>query len=122
MLKSVKVKSIKSVWVEPTYDIEMSKNHNFIANWIVTHNSHSAAYWKLAWIWWYYKANYPIEFYCWMLQTLGQVSWKVEGTEKDKIFMLLNDYKDHWYKLLYPDIIKVILLLRLIKTYKLDKN
>lgn len=116
MLKSVKVKSIKPVWVEQTYDIEMSKNHNFVANWIVTHNSHSAAYWKLAWIWGYYKANYPIEFYCWMLQTLGQVSWKVEGTEKDKIFMLLNDYKDHWYKLLYPDINKSDI------TFKIDKN
>lgn len=103
-LQLIKVKSIRYVWIEPTYDIEMKKNHNFFANGVVTHNSHSAAYWKLAWIGGYYKANYPLEFYCGMLQTLGQVSGKVERTEKDKVFMLLSDYKNHGYKLLYPDI------------------
>lgn len=78
--------------------------------------AHAAAYWMLSWIGAYYKANYTLEFYCGMLQTLGQVSWKVEGTEKDKVFMLLNDYKDHGYKLLYPDINRSEI------SFNIDKN
>lgn len=78
--------------------------------------AHSEAYWLLAWIQAYYKANYPLEFYCWMLQTLKQVSWKVEWTEKDKVKNLLLDYKEHWFKLLSPDINKSE------TTFKIDKD
>lgn len=104
MVRPVKVKSITYIWKKPTYDISMSKNHNFFANNILTHNSHAEAYSILAWVWAYYKANYPLEFYCWMLSSLWQSTGKVEWTSKDKVYMLLLDYKQHGYKLLYPDI------------------
>lgn len=104
-MKPVKVKRITKLnIIDSTYDIEMSKNHNFFANSILTHNSHSEAYSLLAWIGQYYKQNYPIDFYCWMLQTLGQVSWSMKDGDKDKVKNLLMDYKSKGYELLYPDI------------------
>ena len=59
--------------------------------------AHAAAYWMFAWIQWYYKSNYPLEFYAWTLKTLPDKS-------EDKINLLLKDYKKHWFKLLPPDI------------------
>src|SRR5699024_9249617 len=45
-----------------TYDLEMPETHNFVANGLIVHNSHSAAYgvitYQTAWL----KANYPVEF------------------------------------------------------------
>lgn len=59
--------------------------------------AHAEAYAMLAWIQGFYKANYPLEFYAWTLKTLPDKS-------EDKVNLLLKDYKDHWYKLLPPDI------------------
>lgn len=104
ILKPVKIKSIKNIGFQETYDLTTKKNHNFFVNWILTHNSHSASYGLLAWIQAYYKANYPLEFYVWMLQTLEQVSGKVRYWEKDKVYQLLRDYQAHWYELIFPNI------------------
>lgn len=48
---------------QPVYDVEMADEmHCFVANGIVTHNSHTAAYgvttWRTAWL----KANHPLAF------------------------------------------------------------
>src|SRR5438093_1528279 len=47
---------------EPTYDIEVPGPASFIANGIVVHNSHAAAYALVAYQTAYFKANYPVEF------------------------------------------------------------
>ena len=50
---------------EMTYDIEMcGEEHNYIANGIVTHNSHGVGYALLAYETAYLKANYTVEFIC----------------------------------------------------------
>lgn len=51
-------------YAEMTYDIEMEDNGpaNFLANGLVSHNSHSVAYGINAYQAAYLKANYPIEF------------------------------------------------------------
>src|SRR5690606_13681728 len=50
--------------VEPVYDVEMAEgtDHNFLANGIVSHNSHSAAYGQLAYVTAFLKANWPAAY------------------------------------------------------------
>lgn len=56
------VKSIEFSGIEETYDLEIGQTHNFIANGIIVHNSHSAAYAMISYRTAYLKANYPVEF------------------------------------------------------------
>ena len=54
--------SITRCGVEPVYDVEMDDaNHSFIANGIVSHNSHSLAYAKVTFLTAYAKANWPAQ-------------------------------------------------------------
>ncbi len=47
---------------EMTYDVAVSPHHTFLANDIVTHNSHAASYGKVAYQTAYMKAHYPVEY------------------------------------------------------------
>lgn len=59
-----RVVSIEFVGVEPTYDIEMAtEEHNFIANGIVSHNSHCYTYAMLSYWMLYLKVHHAREFY-----------------------------------------------------------
>lgn len=54
---------------EDVYDLEMfDEPHNFIANGIVSHNSHSAAYSLISYHCQYLKQHYPLEFWTASLQ------------------------------------------------------
>ncbi|HEV3048844.1 MAG TPA: hypothetical protein VGX50_00965, partial [Longimicrobium sp.] len=57
-----RVLSIEYVGEKQTYDLEVPVTHNFVANDIIVHNSHSAAYslvaYQTAWL----KVYYPAEF------------------------------------------------------------
>jgi DNA polymerase-3 subunit alpha len=57
-----RVVSIEYVGEKQTYDLEVPVTHNFVANDIIVHNSHSAAYslvaYQTAWL----KVYYPAEF------------------------------------------------------------
>ena len=73
-----KVLSIDEPLVEMTYDIEMcGDEHNYIANDIVTHNSHGVGYalltYETAWL----KSNYTVEFLCAKLQNSAGDSEKL---------------------------------------------
>lgn len=56
--------SITPAGTEMTYDVEMAAgtDHNFIANGIVSHNSHSAGYGYLAYVTAFLKANWPAQY------------------------------------------------------------
>ncbi|WP_114906729.1 DNA polymerase III subunit alpha [Ornithinimicrobium murale] len=56
--------SIVSAGKQMTYDVEMAEGteHNFVANGLVSHNSHSAAYGFVGYITAYLKANWPSHF------------------------------------------------------------
>lgn len=55
--------SIEYVGEEMTYDLEMEDHgHNFVANGIVTHNSHATAYSIVSYQTMWLKVNYPREF------------------------------------------------------------
>ena len=56
--------SIEYVGKEETYDLEMFEEpHNYVANGIVSHNSHSTAYAITAYWCQYLKVKYPLEFF-----------------------------------------------------------
>ena len=57
-----KVVSIEYIGKKPTYDLEIAKTHNFVANDIIVHNSHAAAYSVLAFKTAYMKAHFPPEY------------------------------------------------------------
>ncbi len=54
--------AIEYVGLKQTYDLEIARTHNFVANDIIVHNSHSAAYSIVAYQTAYLKAHYPAEF------------------------------------------------------------
>jgi DNA polymerase-3 subunit alpha len=57
-----RIKEFELLGEEPTYDIAVPGPANFIANGIVVHNSHAAAYALVAYQTAYFKTNYPVEF------------------------------------------------------------
>jgi DNA polymerase III, alpha subunit len=56
------VDTIEDTGVEEVYDLTVEGTHNFVANDLVVHNSHSAAYSLVAYRTAYLKAHYPPEF------------------------------------------------------------
>lgn len=56
------VVSITPIGKEMTYDLTVPEHHNFIANGLITHNSHAASYGRVAYQTAYMKANYPVEY------------------------------------------------------------
>jgi len=63
-----------------TYDVEMDDvGHNFVANGIVSHNSHSVAYGQTAYITAYLKANWPSQYGAALLAVTAQDD-KRQGT------------------------------------------
>jgi len=61
LARLVPIESIERDGSMPTFDLEMADgtDHNFVANGMVSHNSHSAAYGQLAWMTAWLKANWP---------------------------------------------------------------
>lgn len=57
-----RVVSIEAAGEQRTYDLEIADTHNFVANDIVVHNSHSVAYSVVAYHTAYLKTHYPAEF------------------------------------------------------------
>ncbi len=56
------VVSIEPAGVEDVYDLTVETDHNFVANGLIVHNSHSTAYALVAYQTAYLKAHYPVEF------------------------------------------------------------
>lgn len=67
-----RVVSIEYAGEEMTYDLEMdAEEHNFFANGICSHNSHSLAYATIALWTAYMKAHHPTEYYAACMGTVG---------------------------------------------------
>jgi len=91
-----RVKSVEYIGKEGTYDLEIENVHNFIANGIIVHNSHSAAYAMISYRTAYLKANYPVEFMAALLTS--------ERDNTDKIVEYVNEAGKMGLKVLPPDI------------------
>lgn len=90
------IKDIKAAGTRETYDITVQDDHNFVANGIIVHNSHSAAYALVAYRTAYLKTHYLTEFMAALLTS--------ETGNTDKILEYMNDCKEHNIKMLPPDI------------------
>ncbi|RTR27751.1 DNA polymerase III subunit alpha [Deinococcus radiophilus] len=90
------ITSIEPAGEAQTYDLEVPGTHNFVANGLVVHNSHSAAYgvitYQTAWL----KANYPVEFMAALLT--------VERRDSDKVAEYVSDARKMDVRVLPPDI------------------
>jgi DNA polymerase-3 subunit alpha len=79
-----------------TYDLEVAETHNFVANDVVVHNSHSVAYsvlsYQTAWL----KAHYPAEFMAALLSS--------EIGSTDKVVQYINEARELRCEILPPDV------------------
>jgi DNA polymerase-3 subunit alpha len=90
------ISAVEYIGEEPTYDIEVADTHNFIADGIIVHNSHSAAYAVISYQTAYLKANYPVEFVAALLTS-------VMGN-KDKVPQYVNECRRSSIEVLPPDV------------------
>ncbi|MBI4561035.1 MAG: DNA polymerase III subunit alpha, partial [Candidatus Rokubacteria bacterium] len=81
---------------EATYDFEVPGAQSFIANGIVAHNSHGAAYAVVAYQTAYLKANYPVEFMAALLTS--------EMGDTDKIVKYMEECRAMGIQVLPPDV------------------
>jgi DNA polymerase-3 subunit alpha len=91
-----RVVSVEYAGKADTYDIEIEGIHNFIANGIIVHNSHSAAYAMISYRTAYLKANFPVEFMTALLTS--------ERDNTDKIVEYVNEAQRMNLEVLPPNI------------------
>ncbi len=82
--------------VEPTYDFAVPGAGSFIANGVVVHNSHAAAYALVAYQTAYFKANYPVEFMAALLTS--------EMGDTDKIVKYIEECRAMGLRVDPPDV------------------
>ena len=79
-----------------TYDLEIAETHNFIANDIIVHNSHSAAYALVSYQTIWLKAHYPAAFMAAVL------SADMDNT--DKVVTFVDDCRQAGLEVVAPDV------------------
>ncbi|HMQ12303.1 MAG TPA: DNA polymerase III subunit alpha, partial [Candidatus Competibacter phosphatis] len=91
-----RVVSIESRGIADTYDLTVEEDHNFVANGLVVHNSHSAAYalvsYQTAWL----KAHYPAAFMAAVLSS--------DMDKTDKVVVFIEECRRMDLKLVPPAI------------------
>ncbi|NQU82914.1 MAG: DNA polymerase III subunit alpha [Parcubacteria group bacterium] len=91
-----RIKSIKYAGKEQTYDLTVEKNHNFVANGFIVHNSHAIAYAMIAYNTAYLKAHFSVEFMAAVLTS--------ERNDVERISFLIDECKEMQIEVLAPDI------------------
>ncbi|MBN2831578.1 MAG: DNA polymerase III subunit alpha [Candidatus Omnitrophica bacterium] len=91
-----RVLSVEYLGRGKTYDLEIEGIHNFIANGIIVHNSHSTAYALISYRTAFLKANYPVEFMTALLTS--------ERDNTDKIVEYVSEAQRMGLAVLPPDI------------------
>ena len=91
-----KIESIEPLGKEMTYDLEIAETHNFIANDIIVHNSHSAAYALVSYQTIWLKAHYPAAFMAAVL------SADMDNT--DKVVTFVDDCRQAGLEVVAPDV------------------
>jgi DNA polymerase-3 subunit alpha len=91
-----RVVSIEPQGIEETFDLTVAVDHNFVADGLVVHNSHSAAYalitYQTAWL----KAHYPVELLCAILTS--------DKDRIDKVVRTIADARAMGVTVLPPDV------------------
>jgi len=91
-----RIVSIEPAGIEDTYDLTVEGDHNFVADGLIVHNSHSAAYalvaYQCAWL----KAHHPAEF---MAATLTS-----EMSDSARVVTLIEECRRMGMTILPPDV------------------
>src|SRR5205823_2119058 len=82
--------------VEETYDLTVEGDHNFVADGLIVHNSHSAAYGLITYQTAYLKAHYPVEFMAALLTS--------EKDNTDKVVAHIAEARASGITVLQPDV------------------
>jgi DNA polymerase-3 subunit alpha len=91
-----RVVSVEPLGVQETFDLTVAEDHNFVADGLIVHNSHSAAYalitYQTAWL----KAHYPVELLCAILTS--------DKDRIDKVVRTIADARAMGVTVLPPDV------------------
>jgi DNA polymerase-3 subunit alpha len=98
-----RITSIEPAGVQDTYDLTVEIDHNFVADGIVVHNSHSTAYALIAYMTAYLKAHYPVEFMAALLS--GDIPGR-NFKSKDALVEHLEDCQRMNIEVVPPDVNK----------------
>ena len=90
------VKEISFEGSADTYDLTVPKDHNFVANDIIVHNSHAASYGIVAYQTSYMKAHYPVQYMTAVLQA--------EAADSDKVAAIVHECSRMDIEVLPPDV------------------
>ena len=91
-----RVVSIEPEGVAETYDLTVDVDHNFIADGLIVHNSHSAAYALITYQTAFLKAHYPVELLCGIMTS--------DRDKVDKVVRTIADARAMGVTVLPPDV------------------
>jgi DNA polymerase-3 subunit alpha len=94
-----RVVSIEPAGVQDTYDLTVADDHNFVADGLVVHNSHTAAYAEVGYQTAYLKAHYPAEFMAALLSSEIE-----DGNKRDIMVDHIADARRLGVDVLPPDV------------------
>ena len=91
-----RITEIRLDGIEETYDLTVDVDHNFVADGLMVHNSHSVAYGLISYQTAYLKANHPLEYMAALLNS--------RGGDFDKLKQTILDAHAHGLVVHKPDI------------------
>ncbi len=95
------VVAVEPKGVQDTYDLTVETDHNFVADGLIVHNSHSTAYALIAYMTAYLKAHYKVEFMAALLS--GDIPGR-NFKRKDALVEHLEDCQRMEITVLPPDV------------------
>lgn len=94
-----RVVSVEYVGVQDTYDLTVDVDHNFVANGLIVHNSHTAAYAQIGYQTAYLKAHYTAEYMAALLSS--EID---DGNRRDVFIDHISDARRLGIDVLPPDV------------------
>ncbi|NHK39661.1 DNA polymerase III subunit alpha [Thermus thermophilus] len=91
-----RVEAVEPLGEEEVFDLTVEGTHTFVAEDVIVHNSHAAAYSLLSYQTAYVKAHYPVEFMAALLS--------VERHDSDKVAEYIRDARAMGIEVLPPDV------------------
>ncbi|MBX3186937.1 MAG: DNA polymerase III subunit alpha [Labilithrix sp.] len=104
-----RIVAIEPRGIEETFDLTVEEDHNFVADGLVVHNSHSAAYALITYQTAYLKAHYPVELLCGIMTS--------DKEKVDKVVRTIADARAMGVTVLPPDVNESDIDFRVIYTH-----
>ncbi len=91
--------AIEPEGIQDTYDLTVAEDHNFVADGIIVHNSHSAAYAQIGYQTAYLKAHYTAEFMAALLSSEIE-----DGNKRENMVEHINDARRLGVEVIAPSV------------------